>query len=172
MIYRTLKIYGHSISAVGNVTVDEQLIHTGQFTSSLLFKFSTDIIKHGSVDTNIILNCGQLMLSYIEVTYPAIINNNTNGFYTIKQPIAQPLVDVENREFLSMPLVIKDKLHYKHLMFNGPSFWQLEVDTKVPLYHGINVHDMFVNYRKAVWEYEHQPFTPGSLEDIKNLITW
>jgi len=172
MIYRTLKIYGRSISACGNVFVDDHLVHTGSFDQPLLFKFSTEVVKNGYLDTNIALSYGRLLIEHIEVTYPAVINNNTYGYFTLTQPIAQPLVNPQSKEFLSFPISVEDKLHYKHLMFNGPTFWKLEVDNNLPLYHGINIHEKFVNYKKAIWEYNQIPFDPESLGDIKNLITW
>ena len=172
MIYRTLAIHGHAFNASGRVFVDNLIVHNGPFDSGILYKFSTEVFKHGSADVYIDIDYGQLFIETIKVTYPAIINKTTAGYYTLSQPIAQPMVETESKQFIKLPCRVGNQLHYKHLMFNGPQSWNLEIDNSLLIYPGINICDQFVDYRKAQWGYDAILFDPNSATDIASLISW
>lgn len=166
--FRTLKITGRALSASGTVMVNNVPVHNGPFDSGILYKFITPVECHGHADVSIVLNHGQLVIDRVVVTYPALINNSVTGYYTFWQPIVRPMVVKD--EFLNFPLIIDDKLTYKHLMFNGPTCWKITVNSNIPLYDGIEVDYDFVIDKQEHWEYNYVKFNRSSQDDILKLL--
>jgi hypothetical protein len=151
---RTLYVHGSATQdAVADITVDDMLVHQGSITSGVLFNFSTDVTKHGSVKVNIKMLQGSITITHNRVTYPA-----TNGYVNMPQPIIQP----------NLPNTITDETTYDHYMFNGPTQWIIdETDSTVVVddFYSAVVRQFMV----PDWQYNNYPVDINNL-DYRQLV--
>lgn len=170
---RTLQILGTADpSTIGRVVVNDVCVHDGEFISDTLFAFKTTVTTHGRAVIDIAINTGSIKIENIIVTYPAIINKSIKGFMTFPQPIKTPMVQNLGDRIVTLQNVIVDKhIEYDHLMYNGPSYWDIEVDS-VELYEGINIDARTVKLLSvdAVFNYDYKKFDVTSDDDFKKLV--
>jgi hypothetical protein len=177
--FRKITLHGHkSPDAEITVLVDNKNINIG---SEDLFSFNTSTRLHGSSDVVIDVTKGNIVLTNCTVTYPAIFNNTVAGTITFIQPIEEPIALIEDQQIKTLPFKIQvgpgEKLAYKHLMFNGPTRYNILIED-IDLVPGINIfignilkRRYIKNVIKHVGEYDYiyLPNNSRSPEDLEKL---
>ena len=174
MSSRTLKVYFKKDSDA-NFDITVNSIKAEIFDN--FFSFETDTSFHGSYTITIIVYSGMLNLTRCTATYPAIVNG-TQGNITMEQPIKYPIAVVKDKkiETYSFPTTITNKLTYEHLMFNGPSYFVVDTESKdTSLYIGDLLENINENVTRieTVYNYNKKPndiFSKTDLEELKQLI--
>jgi len=158
---RTLHTFGEvEPNTIADVYVDGKLCHTGLVSDGVIFNFTTDVQKHGSVSITINVLQGSIVLTHNRVTYPAIVKGKA-GYVNMPQPIVQP----------NLGIIITGTVTYNHYMFNGPTQWIVENPNSND---ATQVTDDFyeaVARRWMIpdWQYDNHPVDIDNLS-YKNLI--
>lgn len=160
--YRTLQTYGIVYGpTAAEVTVDQQIVHSGPLESGLLFKFITNVKVHGAVKVKIKLFYGKFTITHIRARYPALINNKYYGFVDFPQPISQPIIGH------IIPLTVDKSLIYEHFMYNGPKQWLINSDSDEQV---IVVDDYYCAAKNGIirtdWQYYHKTIDIEELDNI------
>ena len=95
---------------------------------NLILSYKTDHKFHGS---KLIEVTGTVILKKFLVDYPALINGQV-GIASFDQPIETPLYDL-NFVPQPFPLFVGSTQTFEHLMFNGPSYFNIRFDDYLPL---------------------------------------
>ena len=97
---------------------------------NLVLSYKTDHKFHGS---QLIEIEGPILLGKFLVDYPAKINGEF-GIVTFDQPIETPIY---TQDFIPQPfpLFVGGTQVFEHLMFNGPSYFNIRVDEYLSLIH-------------------------------------
>ena len=113
---------------------------------NLILSYKTDHKFHGS---QLIEVEGTVILDKLLVDYPALINGKF-GIVTFNQPIETPLYNL-NFVPQPFPLFVGGTQLFEHLMFNGPSYFNIGVDEYRPwMYIGNLITKKFVPELKTI----------------------
>ena len=138
--------------------------------NNLVLSYKTDHKFHGS---QLIEITGTVILKKCLVDYPALINDQF-GIVTFDQPIETPLYDL-NFVPQPFPLFVGGTQTFEHLMFNGPSYFNIRVDEYKPwMYIGNLITKKFIPELKSispVYKYEKQDNNIWNKEDLRKLET-
>ena len=127
-VFRTLHVHGTvNGTTAATIKVDDKVVYSGPITNGILFNFVTNVKLHGKVKVGIKIWRGELTISNIRVTYPAVINGIRQGLINMPQPISEPLANI-NKQKIMLPLTVNTEIEYYHYMFNGPKQWLILVD--------------------------------------------
>ena len=122
---------------------------------NLVLSYKTDHKFHGS---QLIEITGTVILKKCLVDYPALINDQF-GIVTFDQPIETPLYDL-NFVPQPFPLFVGGTQTFEHLMFNGPSYFNIRVDEYKPkMYIGNLITKKFIPELQSidpVYKYKKQ----------------
>ena len=137
---------------------------------NLILSYKTDHKFHGS---QLIEITGTVILKKCLVDYPALINDQF-GIVTFDQPIETPLYDL-NFVPQPFPLFVGGTQTFEHLMFNGPSYFNIKVDEYKPrMYIGNLITKTFIPELQSiapVYLYEKQDNNIWDKEDLRKLET-
>ena len=137
---------------------------------NLVLSYKTDHKFHGS---QLIEITGTVILKKCLVDYPALINDQF-GIVTFDQPIETPLYDL-NFVPQPFPLFVGGTQTFEHLMFNGPSYFNIRVDEYKPkMYIGNLITKKFIPELKSispVYNYKKQDNNIWNKEDLRKLET-
>ena len=137
---------------------------------NLVLSYKTDHKFHGS---QLIEITGTVILKKCLVDYPALINDQF-GIVTFDQPIETPLYDL-NFVPQPFPLFVGGTQTFEHLMFNGPSYFNIRVDEYKPkMYIGNLITKKFIPELKSispVYKYKKQDNNIWNKEDLRKLET-
>ena len=137
---------------------------------NLVLSYKTDHKFHGS---QLIEITGTVILKKCLVDYPALINDQF-GIVTFDQPIETPLYDL-NFVPQPFPLFVGGTQTFEHLMFNGPSYFNIKVDEYKPrMYIGNLITKTFIPELQSiapVYLYEKQDNNIWDKEDLRKLET-
>ena len=137
---------------------------------NLVLSYKTDHKFHGS---QLIEITGTVILKKCLVDYPALINDQF-GIVTFDQPIETPLYDL-NFVPQPFPLFVGGTQTFEHLMFNGPSYFNIRVDEYKPrMYIGNLITKTFIPELQSiapVYLYEKQDNNIWDKEDLRKLET-
>ena len=137
---------------------------------NLILSYKTDHEFHGS---QLIEIEGPVLLGKCLVDYPAKINGEF-GIVTFDQPIETPLytLDFVPQPF---PLFVGSTQTFEHLMFNGPTYFNIRVDEYKPwMYIGNLITKKFIPELKSispVYNYKKQDNNIWNKEDLRKLET-
>ena len=138
--------------------------------NNLVLSYKTDHKFHGS---QLIEITGTVILKKCLVDYPALINDQF-GIVTFDQPIETPLYDL-NFVPQPFPLFVGGTQTFEHLMFNGPSYFNIRVDEYKPkMYIGNLITKKFIPELKSispVYNYKKQDNNIWNKEDLRKLET-
>ena len=138
--------------------------------NNLVLSYKTDHKFHGS---QLIEITGTVILKKCLVDYPALINDQF-GIVTFDQPIETPLYDL-NFVPQPFPLFVGGTQTFEHLMFNGPSYFNIRVDEYKPrMYIGNLITKTFIPELQSiapVYLYEKQDNNIWDKEDLRKLET-
>ena len=138
--------------------------------NNLVLSYKTDHKFHGS---QLIEITGTVILKKCLVDYPALINDQF-GIVTFDQPIETPLYDL-NFVPQPFPLFVGGTQTFEHLMFNGPSYFNIRVDEYKPkMYIGNLITKKFIPELKSispVYKYKKQDNNIWDKEDLRKLET-
>ena len=114
-----------------------------------------------------------VILKKFLVDYPALINGQV-GIASFDQPIETPLYDL-NFVPQPFPLFVGGTQTFEHLMFNGPSYFNIRVDEYKPrMYIGNLITKTFIPELQSiapVYLYEKQDNDIWDKEDLRKLET-
>lgn len=137
---------------------------------NLILSYKTDHKFHGS---QLIEITGTVILKKCLVDYPALINDQF-GIVTFDQPIETPLYDL-NFVPQPFPLFVGGTQTFEHLMFNGPSYFNIRVDEYKPkMYIGNLITKKFIPELQSidpVYKYKKQDNNIWNKEDLRKLET-
>ena len=137
---------------------------------NLVKSYKTDHKFHGS---QLIEVTGTVILKKCLVDYPALINGQV-GIASFDQPIETPLYDL-NFVPQPFPLFVGGTQTFEHLMFNGPSYFNIRVDEYKPrMYIGNLITKTFIPELQSiapVYLYEKQDNNIWDKEDLRKLET-
>tara|TARA_B100001778_G_scaffold277689_1_gene241396 strand:+ start:191 stop:652 length:462 start_codon:yes stop_codon:yes gene_type:complete len=137
---------------------------------NLILSYKTDHKFHGS---QLIEVEGTVILDKILVDYPALINGKF-GIVTFNQPIETPLYNL-NFVPQPFPLFVGGTQLFEHLMFNGPSYFNIGVDEYRPwMYIGNLITKKFIPELKSispVYKYKKQDNNIWNGTDLQKLET-
>ena len=137
---------------------------------NLVLSYKTDHKFHGS---QLIEITGTVILKKCLVDYPALINDQF-GIVTFDQPIETPLYDL-NFVPQPFPLFVGGTQTFEHLMFNGPSYFNIRVDEYKPkMYIGNLITKKFIPELQSidpVYKYKKQDNNIWKKEDLHKLET-
>ena len=137
---------------------------------NLVLSYKTDHKFHGS---QLIEITGTVILKKCLVDYPALINDQF-GIVTFDQPIETPLYDL-NFVPQPFPLFVGGTQTFEHLMFNGPSYFNIRVDEYKPrMYIGNLITKTFIPELQSiapVYLYKKQDNNIWDKEDLRKLET-
>ena len=137
---------------------------------NLVLSYKTDHKFHGS---QLIEITGTVILKKCLVDYPALINDQF-GIVTFDQPIETPLYDL-NFVPQPFPLFVGGTQTFEHLMFNGPSYFNIRVDEYKPkMYIGNLITKKFIPELKSispVYNYKKQDNNIWNGTDLRKLET-
>ena len=137
---------------------------------NLVLSYKTDHKFHGS---QLIEITGTVILKKCLVDYPALINDQF-GIVTFDQPIETPLYDL-NFVPQPFPLFVGGTQTFEHLMFNGPSYFNIRVDEYKPkMYIGNLITKKFIPELisiSPVYKYKKQDNNIWEKEDLHKLET-
>ena len=137
---------------------------------NLVLSYKTDHKFHGS---QLIEITGTVILKKCLVDYPALINDQF-GIVTFDQPIETPLYDL-NFVPQPFPLFVGGTQTFEHLMFNGPSYFNIRVDEYKPkMYIGNIITKKFIPELQSidpVYKYKKQDNNIWEKEDLHKLET-
>ena len=137
---------------------------------NLILSYKTDHKFHGS---QLIEITGTVILKKCLVDYPALINDQF-GIVTFDQPIETPLYNL-NFVPQPFPLFVGGTQTFEHLMFNGPSYFNIRVDEYKPrMYIGNLITKTFIPELQSiapVYLYEKQDNNIWDKEDLRKLET-
>tara|TARA_B100000927_G_scaffold70308_1_gene55752 strand:- start:503 stop:964 length:462 start_codon:yes stop_codon:yes gene_type:complete len=137
---------------------------------NLVLSYKTDHKFHGS---QLIEITGTVILKKCLVDYPALINDQF-GIVTFDQPIETPLYDL-NFVPQPFPLFVGGTQTFEHLMFNGPSYFNIRVDEYKPkMYIGNLITKKFIPELQSidpVYKYKKQDNNIWEKEDLHKLET-
>ena len=138
--------------------------------NNLVLSYKTDHKFHGS---QLIEITGTVILKKCLVDYPALINDQF-GIVTFDQPIETPLYDL-NFVPQPFPLFVGGTQTFEHLMFNGPSYFNIRVDEYKPkMYIGNLITKKFIPELQSidpVYKYKKQDNNIWKKEDLHKLET-
>ena len=138
--------------------------------NNLVLSYKTDHKFHGS---QLIEITGTVILKKCLVDYPALINDQF-GIVTFDQPIETPLYDL-NFVPQPFPLFVGGTQTFEHLMFNGPSYFNIRVDEYKPkMYIGNLITKKFIPELQSidpVYKYKKQDNNIWEKEDLHKLET-
>jgi hypothetical protein len=186
---RTLKVYGHTKpNTTIKVTIDgtEQNSADNVITEfgNLLFSFNTCTRLHGKATIDLKVVTGEVMFNTITATYPATING-IDAFVTFIQPIAHPMVVVDNGNVITVEnnKVVKEgeTFTYDHLMLNGPTQLIVTTDDSIDVYPGVDIYIGNIMTRTLskgilqvtpTYDYNYEPnnFNEEDLLKLKNKL--
>lgn len=164
MAVRTFDIIGQA-TADASVLVDNNTVFTGKINGTKLFTFTTDVRLHGKVKVEIKVRSGSIKIQKCLVTYPALINGVTTGGVQFDQPIKHPMVTEYNGNLLTIEeAIITDYFCYDHLMFNGPTIWNIQTTNEIDMPLGSiiklkNIKEFGTTLVTKIvpdWGYEHK----------------
>ena len=137
---------------------------------NLVLSYKTDHKFHGS---QLIEVTGTVIPKKFLVDYPALINGQV-GIASFDQPIETPLYDL-NFVPQPFPLFVGGTQTFEHLMFNGPSYFNIRVDEYKPrMYIGNLITKTFIPELQSiapVYLYEKQDNNIWDKEDLRKLET-
>ena len=137
---------------------------------NLVLSYKTDHKFHGS---QLIEITGTVILKKCLVDYPALINDQF-GIVTFDQPIETPLYDL-NFVPQPFPLFVGGTQTFEHLMFNGPTYFNIRVDEYKPwMYIGNLITKKFIPELQSidpVYKYKKQDNNIWEKEDLHKLET-
>tara|TARA_B100001173_G_scaffold308406_1_gene318644 strand:+ start:182 stop:643 length:462 start_codon:yes stop_codon:yes gene_type:complete len=137
---------------------------------NLILSYKTDHKFHGS---QLIEVEGTVILDKLLVDYPALINGKF-GIVTFNQPIETPLYNL-NFVPQPFPLFVGGTQLFEHLMFNGPSYFNIGVDEYRPwMYIGNLITKKFIPELKSispVYKYKKQDNNIWNGTDLQKLET-
>ena len=137
---------------------------------NLILSYKTDHKFHGS---QLIEITGTVILKKCLVDYPALINDQF-GIVTFDQPIETPLYNL-NFVPQPFPLFVGGTQTFEHLMFNGPSYFNIRVDEYKPrMYIGNLITKTFIPELQSiapVYLYKKQDNNIWDKEDLRKLET-
>ena len=137
---------------------------------NLVLSYKTDHKFHGS---QLIEVTGTVILKKFLVDYPALINGQV-GIASFDQPIETPLYDL-NFVPQPFPLFVGGTQQFEHLMFNGPTYFNIRVDEYRPwMYIGNLITKKFVPELQSispVYKYRKQDNNIWNGTDLQKLET-
>ena len=137
---------------------------------NLILSYTTDHEFHGS---QLIEVTGTVILKKFLVDYPALINGQV-GIASFDQPIETPLYDL-NFVPQPFPLFVGGTQQFEHLMFNGPTYFNIRVDEYKPwMYIGNLITKKFIPELKSispVYNYKKQDNNIWNGTDLQKLET-
>ena len=137
---------------------------------NLILSYKTDHKFHGS---QLIEIEGPVLLGKLLVDYPAYINGEF-GIITFDQPIETPLYTTD---FIPQPfpIFVGRTQIFEHLMFNGPSYFNIRVDEYRPwMYIGNLITKKFIPELQSispVYKYKKQDNNIWNEKDLQKLET-
>ena len=137
---------------------------------NLILSYTTDHEFHGS---QLIEITGPVLIGKCLVDYLAKINGEF-GIVTFDQPIETPLytLDFVPQPF---PLFVGGTQQFEHLMFNGPTYFNIRVDEYRPwMYIGNLITKKFIPELKSispVYNYKKQDNNIWNGTDLQKLET-
>jgi hypothetical protein len=131
---RKLIVYGdvHE-DCILKVTLDRFVIKHGLVKAGKnveIYSFDDDVQRHGKLPVSLELETGSLTFTKVRSMYPAIIRSDDElvlGNVLFDQPISNPLYTFDDG-VRPVDYRIDSDLQYNHIFFNGPSYWQVDVD--------------------------------------------
>ena len=175
MTTRKFDIIGESSSANATIMVDNNIVFTGPISGSKLFTFTTDVTLHVKVKIEVKVHDGSIKIKKCLVTYPARINGLISGFVQFDQPIKNPMTTQFNGNTIALEdVTVTDYFCYDHLMFNGPTVWNIQTTNEVDMVPGITIKlkntdatgSTLVTSIVPDWGYEHRQIDVLSVEEI------
>jgi hypothetical protein len=189
--FRTLRVYGFTTpNTIIKVTVDGTVCKDGVVDDinsefgNLLFSFVTPNTLHGKATISLEVVTGQVTFNKITATYPAIING-VDAFATFIQPIANPMVVVDNGNITTVEnnkvVDPSTTFTYDHLMLNGPSRLIVSTDKTINVYTNADVYIGNIMTRTLAngilqvipeYDYNYEPnnFNEEDLLKLKNKL--
>ena len=137
---------------------------------NLVLSYKTDHKFHGS---QLIEIEGPVLLGKLLVDYPAHINGEF-GIITFDQPIETPLYTTH---FIPQPfpIFVGTTQTFEHLMFNGPTYFNIRVDEYRPwMYIGNLITKKFIPELQSispVYKYKKQDNNIWNGTDLQKLET-
>ena len=136
---------------------------------NVVFSYKTDHKFHGAKR---ITMEAPTVLKKVVVEYPAKINGEF-GIVAFDQPIDNPLY--YNYIPQPFPLFVGETRTFDHLMFNGPTYFNIRVDEYRPwMYIGNLITKKFIPELKSispVYNYKKQDNNIWNKEDLRKLET-
>ena len=157
---RTLIVYGDVHEAtllkvtVGGLIVKHGLIPPGKDVE--IYSFEDTVERHGKLPVSVELETGSFTVTKVRSMYPAVIRSDeeiVTGNVIFDQPICNPLYTYDNGVHPIDPRIDSSTL-FNHLFFNGPSYWQVDVN---------DVHEKVIDLGRI---HEEEPGGGVKLDDI------
>jgi len=168
--------------SVNNCKVKSGLVKSGNNIE--IYSFIDTVQRHGKLPVNLKVIAGSFTFTKVRVYYSAIIRSKTEfiiGNLLFDQPIVNPLYTfnkvTKSVNPIDYKLSAKTSIAFEHLFFNGPSYWNIDVDTIIDtiidvgcihvLEENGGVKISYPSYIEPIFLYENKPFKYNELiEDL------
>lgn len=179
MTKRTLRVHGQATNNTFlKVTVDDTVVKEGLVVDEL-YSFTTSTEFHGKATIRITVVSGEVTITNVTSTYPAVFNNDVDGFLTFRQPILNPfVVNKKLVDINTIKLKTGDTFEYDHLMFNGPHFFVVHTHKDVHQGDIVKIGDFLTGQSKLgpnlypIIGYDWFPFEMGNTADEERLFNF
>ncbi len=162
---RTLIVYGDVHEAcllkvtVGGLIVKHGLIEPGKDVE--IYSFEDTVERHGKLPVSVELETGSFTVKKVRSKYPAVIRTDCDivlGNVLFDQPICNPLYTYDNG-VKPLDYRIDSSIDYNHIFFNGPSYWQVDIN---------DVTDTVIDIGRI---HEEEPGGGVKLDDIPPYVS-